>query len=377
MPKCRRAVGRRSNLITTILASAGIPDLLTSDNATSYYYPGDRLVAMNSTGLRFIHHDHLTGTAVVSSDNGTLLGSTKYYPYGVCRNSQGNLGTDKLFTGQRLDDTGLYYYNARYYDAEIGRFISADTVIPHPFNPQSLNRYSYVLNNPLKYIDPTGYDAYSNESDCPVDIGSLGLPDGSLVADVNTGDYSMIINGQQVPIDSAVVDALIGLYSDPTANYPGHTWSEFIGDVGLLGSPASDWGLSQLSHTDLGLILSHSDSIAEAYTRAGIMLGVMGGGTARLGPAGVLIYEGIQSGTFTDKLMDFLHAGSFTIGNVILTRDPNFDLGDLLHELGHKVQYDTLGGFFLPAYGIGWLIAFGQHDSHIMEQNGWLPQWGR
>ncbi|MFC1932263.1 hypothetical protein ACFLXU_01350 [Chloroflexota bacterium] len=40
----------------------------------------------------------------------------KYYPYGGCRNSQGTLGTDKKFTGQRLDGTGLYYYNARYYD---------------------------------------------------------------------------------------------------------------------------------------------------------------------------------------------------------------------------------------------------------------------
>jgi RHS repeat-associated protein len=76
--------------------------------------------------------------------------------YGDCRNSQGTLGTDKLFTGQRLDDTGLYYYGARYYDPTIGRFISPDTIVQNPANPQSLNRYSYVLNNPLKYIDPSG-----------------------------------------------------------------------------------------------------------------------------------------------------------------------------------------------------------------------------
>ncbi len=45
---------------------------------------------------------------------------------------------------------------ARYYDATIGRFISADTIVPEWTNPQSLNRYSYCLNNPLKYIDPSG-----------------------------------------------------------------------------------------------------------------------------------------------------------------------------------------------------------------------------
>ena len=64
---------------------------------------------------------------------------------------------DQKFTGQRLDGTGLYYYNARYYDPAIGRFISADTVVQDFRNPQTLNRYSYCLNNPLKYIDPSGH----------------------------------------------------------------------------------------------------------------------------------------------------------------------------------------------------------------------------
>jgi RHS repeat-associated protein len=80
-----------------------------------------------------------------------------YRPYGECLQSQGILGTDKRFTGQRLDNTGLYYYGARYYDPTIGRFISADTIVPNPANPQTLNRYAYCLNNPLKYTDPSGH----------------------------------------------------------------------------------------------------------------------------------------------------------------------------------------------------------------------------
>ena len=74
----------------------------------------------------------------------------------MCRFSQGTLGTDKKFTGQRLDGTGLYYYNARYYDPLIGRFISADTAAPDLMNPQSFNKYSYCFNNPLNRNDPTG-----------------------------------------------------------------------------------------------------------------------------------------------------------------------------------------------------------------------------
>jgi RHS repeat-associated protein len=52
------------------------------------------------------------------------------------------------------------YYKARYCDTLIGRFISPDTIIPRPANPQSFNRYSYCLNNPLKYIDPNGQKVY-------------------------------------------------------------------------------------------------------------------------------------------------------------------------------------------------------------------------
>jgi RHS repeat-associated protein len=60
------------------------------------------------------------------------------------------------FTGQREDATiGLYFYNARYYDPVIGRFTQADTIVPEPGNPGSLNRYSYALNNPMRFADPS------------------------------------------------------------------------------------------------------------------------------------------------------------------------------------------------------------------------------
>jgi RHS repeat-associated protein len=79
----------------------------------------------------------------------------RYYPYGSTRS--GEAPTDWLFTGQRFDGTiGLYDYGARFYDPALGRFISADAIVPEPGNPQALNRYSYVLNNPLRYVDPAG-----------------------------------------------------------------------------------------------------------------------------------------------------------------------------------------------------------------------------
>jgi len=121
---------------------------------TTYYYANGRRVAMRTAaGVTYIHSDHLGSTAVTS---GAQSGDIKYFPYGATRS--GAVSTAYKFTGQRLDDsTGLYYYGARYYDAAIGRFVQADSIVPGAGNPQALNRYSYVLNNPLKYHDPSGH----------------------------------------------------------------------------------------------------------------------------------------------------------------------------------------------------------------------------
>ena len=65
--------------------------------------------------------------------------------------------TTMKYTGQREESLlGLYFYNARWYDSKLGRFIQADTIIPEPGNPMAWDRYAYTINNPVNYIDPTG-----------------------------------------------------------------------------------------------------------------------------------------------------------------------------------------------------------------------------
>ncbi len=66
--------------------------------------------------------------------------------------------TPRGFTGhEMLDDLGLVHMNGRIYDPLLGRFLSADTIVQFPASLQSYNRYSYVLNNPLTYSDPSGH----------------------------------------------------------------------------------------------------------------------------------------------------------------------------------------------------------------------------
>lgn len=85
----------------------------------------------------------------------TIEESQKYYPYGSVR--QGSIGlTNKQFTGQRDEGTafGLYDYGARFYSTTLGWFISADPIVS--LNPQGLDHYAYVNDNPLRYVDPSG-----------------------------------------------------------------------------------------------------------------------------------------------------------------------------------------------------------------------------
>jgi RHS repeat-associated protein len=130
----------------------------------SYYHAAGRRVAMRvqegTTGANQLHYlfaDHLGSSNVSYRSDGGQTVTQRYYPWGTVRPGPGNsLPTGYTFTGQLDSGAGLMYYGARFYDGALGRFVQPDTIVPEPGNPQSLNRYSYVLNNPLRYTDPTG-----------------------------------------------------------------------------------------------------------------------------------------------------------------------------------------------------------------------------
>jgi RHS repeat-associated protein len=94
----------------------------------------------------------------VSVTTGASTSSQTFTPWGAPRSGSVS-ATKRHYTGQYRDDTGLLYYHARYYDPVLGRFISPDTLVPDPTDPQDLNRYTYAKNNPMRYNDPTGHVA--------------------------------------------------------------------------------------------------------------------------------------------------------------------------------------------------------------------------
>jgi RHS repeat-associated protein len=102
-------------------------------------------------------HDQVTSVTEETDPNGNVLASFKYDPFGNVLGQTGTPQSDLRYTGRNFDsDSGLYYYRARYYDPEIGRFISED---PKGFDA-GINFYAYANNNPLSLNDPTGFDPH-------------------------------------------------------------------------------------------------------------------------------------------------------------------------------------------------------------------------
>jgi RHS repeat-associated protein len=109
-------------------------NMATGVVTTSYYLGGQLVATREGTTLRNVHQDSLGSTSMMSTSTGSAISSIAYFPFGATRT--GSVNTTKEFTGQRLDSTGLYYYNARYYDPQIGRFISPDSTGQRLDDPQ-------------------------------------------------------------------------------------------------------------------------------------------------------------------------------------------------------------------------------------------------
>ncbi len=131
----------------------------------SYVYVGDRLIG-TTTGPDnhdHIHPDHLGTPRLITDEDGERLAFHEYLPFGFEFTSPYQDDERKKFTGHERDYTStpgtsfdLDYMHARHYSPSRHRFLSVDPIDGGPGEPQSWNRYSYVINSPLTYIDPFG-----------------------------------------------------------------------------------------------------------------------------------------------------------------------------------------------------------------------------
>ena len=124
--------------------------------------------ATSTTNWNYFVHDHLGSIVATLNSAGQVIERMSFDAWGKRRVPETaefyaagftpTFTTPRGFTGhEHIDEVGLINMNARVYDPELGRFLQADSIVQEPYLGQNLNRYSYVLNNPLSYTDPTGH----------------------------------------------------------------------------------------------------------------------------------------------------------------------------------------------------------------------------
>jgi RHS repeat-associated protein len=142
---------------------------ITSNQIRSYVYAlgkhlarVDGVIGDNHVETYFYHSDNAGTIRAITDQQGQVVWNADYLAFGSQFGKVGDLDEQHGFTGKEFDqDTGLYYYNARWYNSEIGRFISEDPGA----DPNSPNLYSYCTNNPLIETDPTGKWAQNANGD--------------------------------------------------------------------------------------------------------------------------------------------------------------------------------------------------------------------
>lgn len=169
----------KDGVITTTHYAGNVEVIKSSNkNFTTYRRNlGGVLLEERTNGskqIHYLHTDHLGSTDVITDFAGDVIQQFSFNAFGEQRSAvdwrtyltspdiylspASNALTSRGFTGhEQMDEVGLIHMNGRVYDPKLGRFIQADPHIQSPSDTQSLNRYSYVKNNPLSYTDPTGY----------------------------------------------------------------------------------------------------------------------------------------------------------------------------------------------------------------------------
>jgi len=141
---------------------------LASTRKQYYYAGGTRVAERKGTTLYWLLSDHLGSTSITATSSGSKTAELRYKACplrgcsaalreGETRYTYGTTQTTIRYTGQREESSlGLYWYASRWYSPGLGRFVSPDTIIPQPGNPQAWDRYGYVYSNPVRYTDPSG-----------------------------------------------------------------------------------------------------------------------------------------------------------------------------------------------------------------------------
>ena len=226
-------------ILTAPLPGSGLdsPYLIVDESnnlVMGYVYAGDQpLLRFDQNGPIYYLTDANGSVVGLVDQNGELVAQFLYDSYGNIIHSEStnvslpsSVGGDFRFQGMWLEDTGLYFVRARYYDPSTGLFLSRDPVQPDINTPESFNPYQFVYNNSWVYQDPSGEIAFINYSQIKKGI-SLQAKDaildfgGSLTTEIL--EQALSLTG--VPLPNFSLDL-----KGKGENF-GHLWEELLETV--------------------------------------------------------------------------------------------------------------------------------------------------
>ncbi len=299
-----------------------------------------------------IGRDYLGSVTSISTSGGDIIAQYRYDPWGrivdpstgtpYAPGSEPALFLGRGFTShEHLTYLGLIYANARLYDPLLGRFLSPDPYVQDPDFSQNYNRYSYCLNNPLKYTD---------ESGClwTFATATLRLPD--------------------TIVKAFVVPYFVGFWDPGKA---GRMTDRALTNYKNLVSNAFE--------IDLGLYYSDSNKdlparILEIYSRftwqiRQTVVGYSAAGVANLlsGVKSVSKYGGTTVIETYSSSLGAVALGNYILGEKGIYADPSNYL--FQHEYGHYIQSQVSGPAYFVRYGIPSALSNHDHDFHPVEQD--------
>ncbi len=161
---------------------------------------------------RYVHRDRLGSITMLTDDAGCVAQRFEYDPWGVRRALGFDEGFSRGFTGhESLDSFGFINMAGRLYDPELGLFVQADVGSPPPLSSQHLSKFIYALNNPLKFVDPSGHFSIGGF------LSSIASPFVSLAKAV-AGAVSAIVNfvvQNWRPIVAIAAGIVVGILAAP------------------------------------------------------------------------------------------------------------------------------------------------------------------
>ena len=403
---------------TTTLYADNYEQRTTNGTTTTYHYVDspDGIAAIfvkKGSGKAtpyYVETDHLGSILNLYDEWGDVHYSATYDAWGVQTITRNNISLTRGYCGhEHWPQFSLIDMNGRFYDPLLGRFLSPDPYVQAPENPQNFNRYSYCLNNPLKYTDPSGEMAWF----LPMVIGGAIFGLGNLAAHANRGDVNNFGKGLKYFGQGAIVGTALAAAWQYTPMIPWcgkflHTYmnihyGSMVGCAvtSLFGGLIQDWSSGTWNSLENSgkMFLGNFYLDENASFWGGVMQGIsrhtweslqtnLGHNWNQLrniwGGVDQVEYFGGATYCINENSSSVEDCDGMTLGNFIQIRDHG-DVngkfedymktacdGTYLHEYGHTIQGRNWGLLYLFAVGLPSLINAAGDKPH---EKYWCERW--